>query len=108
VRYTIEHQDGRREDGVFPDRDAHWPRLRYHRHFMLAEQALPNAGEAYGRHLLKLHHAKQVDVERVRHYLARAEEVLRGNPLNDPLTYESLGKVTVRSESASAVRETVP
>lgn len=108
VRYTIEHQDGRREEGVFPDRHAHWPRLRYHRHFMLAEQALPKAGEAYGRHLLKVHQARQVTVERVRHYLARAEEVLRGVPLVEPQTYQSLGEVTVHSDSGRAAREAAP
>jgi hypothetical protein len=38
VRYELEFADQRTpETGVFPDRQVHWPRLMYHRHFMLAE-----------------------------------------------------------------------
>ncbi len=37
VRYEIDLADGTRVTGRFPDLDQHWPRLLYHRHFMLAE-----------------------------------------------------------------------
>jgi hypothetical protein len=38
ARYEIDFEDGRKTlTGQFPDRTAHWPRLLYHRHFMLAE-----------------------------------------------------------------------
>jgi hypothetical protein len=38
VRYRLEFADGRAPlDGIMPHRQAHWPRLRYHRHFMLTE-----------------------------------------------------------------------
>jgi hypothetical protein len=39
VRYRATFADGRPSvEGVFPDTKQHWPRLLYHRHFMLAEQ----------------------------------------------------------------------
>ncbi len=43
VEYQVELPDGQRIEGVFPNLDANWPRLLYHRHFMLTErlQAFP-------------------------------------------------------------------
>ncbi len=39
VRYRLTFDDGRPPVvAMFPNRDRHWPRLLYHRHFMLAEQ----------------------------------------------------------------------
>ena len=39
VRYEVRFDDDREPvQGVLPDRENHWPRLLYHRHFMLAEQ----------------------------------------------------------------------
>ena len=37
VRYEIEYADGRTESWEFPDPSRHWPRLYYHRQFMLSE-----------------------------------------------------------------------
>jgi hypothetical protein len=37
VQYELEFADGRKEQGQFPDLQQHWPRLLYHRHFMLSE-----------------------------------------------------------------------
>lgn len=38
VRYELEFADGRKPVvGQFPDRTQQWPRLLYHRHFMLSE-----------------------------------------------------------------------
>ncbi len=37
VQYELEFADGRIEKGQFPDLKRHWPRLLYHRHFMLSE-----------------------------------------------------------------------
>jgi len=38
LRYELEYDDGRPNvTGKLPDREVHWPRLFYHRHFMLAE-----------------------------------------------------------------------
>ena len=39
LRAKLEFADGRpTKELMFPDRSQHWPRLLYHRHFMLAEQ----------------------------------------------------------------------
>src|SRR5262245_16389253 len=39
VRYTLEMPDGSKcPSAVFPDQRAEWPRLFYHRHFMLSEK----------------------------------------------------------------------
>ena len=97
IRYTVEWSDGRTIHGQLPDRNRHWPRLLYHRHFMLAEQVMPGSPQAYGRHLLAKHGADRVQVERVRHYLARPEEVLAGAKLDAPASYESSGHVTVEA-----------
>lgn len=37
IRYVVERPDGTRVTGILPDRQGHWPRLMYHRHFMLTE-----------------------------------------------------------------------
>ena len=37
VRYELRDADGATRSATFPDRERHWPRLLYHRHFMLSE-----------------------------------------------------------------------
>lgn len=37
IRYELEMPDGSRKEGEFPSREQNWPRLLYHRHFMLTE-----------------------------------------------------------------------
>ncbi len=52
VRCRLEYEAGREaEESTFPDRQRHWPRLLYHRHFMLSESlklALRSRGPATG------------------------------------------------------------
>jgi hypothetical protein len=80
VRYELLDMEGKMHAGEFPDRKEYWPRLRYHRHFMLADQAtIPAINEndrklgtsiylrAYGRHLLRIHNGQQVRLQRVIH-----------------------------------------
>lgn len=38
IDYELFFQDGHTERGTIPDLEEYWPRLRYHRHFMLTEQ----------------------------------------------------------------------
>jgi len=42
IRWEMVLLDGSRMEGTFPDPKEHWPRLLYHRHFMLSEYV--NAG----------------------------------------------------------------
>lgn len=37
IRFELELDNGDRQDGIFPSKDNNWPRLLYHRHFMLTE-----------------------------------------------------------------------
>ncbi len=38
IKYELIFENGRTEEGKFPDLGRHWPRLLYHRHFMLSDQ----------------------------------------------------------------------
>jgi hypothetical protein len=69
IRYQLYDQNNQViEQGDFPSRKEHWPRLLYHRYFMLADQADIGSDdrqesdkwqrrylEAYGRQLLRSH-----------------------------------------------------
>ena len=87
------------EQGDFPSRKEHWPRLLYHRYFMLADQAelmfddkathdlwQRKYLEAYGRQLLRDHEkAQTVVVRRYAHwplpanYMNKSVEILSKN-----------------------------
>lgn len=100
VRYRVTGKDGKITEGEFPDLDTQWPRLRYHRFMMLADQAkLPIGGEtmelraqammrAYARQLLREYDGVEARVEHVRHNLLSPEERLAGVNIDDPRTYE--------------------
>jgi hypothetical protein len=99
IRYQLLDQSGHEiEHGDFPSRKEHWPRLLYHRYFMLADQSeLPfdafgtrDMGqkkylEAYGCQLLRDHPQAQTVVLRrynhwplPYHYVEQALDSLRG------------------------------
>lgn len=105
---------------TFPDRQRHWPRLLYHRHFMLAEQlhadfipAAPPPDVAndpvqnenwrlarsmyelrktsFEQHLRRTHQATGASLTRVEHALvAPAEFALRRQAIDAPETYLEL------------------
>ena len=110
VRYVIEMPDGERTEATFPDRKLHWPRLFYHRHFMLSEfldalsgpwdprfewdrQPLSPAQqvyiESYAHHLLTKYGGKRVTLYLVEHRLPSPLEVIDGVRLNDSKLYRS-------------------
>lgn len=110
VRYVVEMPDGRRVEQTFPDRKVHWPRLFYHRHFMLSEFLVGLSGdwdprydwdhqplspgqeayiESYANHLLTTYDAKRVTLYLVEHRLPSPQEVLDGMRLNDARLYRS-------------------
>lgn len=120
IRYEAYFADGREPvSGVFPDLQQHWPRLLYHRHFMLSEQlnmqfmpieppseirGIPGAEanwamerqpyqykwDAFVAHLKHVHGADRVLMTRVQHGLATVPEVREGMALNDPSLYRDL------------------
>ena len=98
IEYTITKQDGTREWGRIPDRKKNWPRLLYHRHFMLTEfygGLPPSADEmrqavaqSYASQLLKEPGAVSVELTHVTHQLSTREEILEGAMLDAPDKYE--------------------
>lgn len=42
VRFKVKRQDGSQLEGQIPDPRRHWPRLLYHRHFMMTEMLFNN------------------------------------------------------------------
>ena len=113
IRYTAELADGTTVEETFPDLKRHWPRLRYHRHFMLTSQldTMPlesKVRESFARHLLKVHDARRVRLEHVRHSLATPDEVLDGTPLDAPYKYEALPLIEMTAEEAEQGRGEAP
>jgi hypothetical protein len=120
IKYQLLDQSGREiEKGDFPSRKDHWPRLLYHRYFMLADQAeLPFDDkptrdywgrkylEAYGRQLLAINeNAQSVRLLRYNHwppprrYFVDKDGKPITNPkpsLTDPKGYELQLDVTQR------------
>ena len=106
IRYTVEREDGSQFEAVFPDLKKQWPRLRYHRHFMLSSHSWsvlpPEAANAYARHLLRVHNGQRITLELLEHRLLSEAEVLEGIPLDDPSTYVVLGTISGDAESLAA------
>lgn len=100
-------------EGRFPDAERIWPRLRYHRYKMLADQLdspqfSPADNEArkrymlerYAQHLIRKYDGQSATVEQVMHELVRHHEWLgddeQGIPpktLDDKSTYRTLMQV---------------
>jgi hypothetical protein len=113
-------EDGKQAHLRFPDRGAQWPRLLYHRHFMLAEnlhqlwappldetllaaddplrpllladrQRFEAVRDSMRRHIKQRYGAQAVTLERVEHRLPSSDEVFRDRMrLDDPNLYVTL------------------
>lgn len=105
VRYEVTLDDGTLVEGVFPNHADQWPRLLYHRYFMLSEfvNTLNNGpskeraeayARGYARHLAEKYHARAVKLYLKRHYVPRVEEVQQGRRLNDKILYQEQPLVT--------------
>ena len=120
-RYQLTFDDGSTRDGYFPSRAEHWPRLLYHRYFMLSENLnvlrpgapTPDAQAAideasfrpfqaiarsYAAQLLRTSNAARIDWQLVRHYQPSPADVLTGRPLTDDDFYDSLERGTLSRE----------
>lgn len=102
VSYVLEYPDGRTESGQFPNREI-YPRLLYHRHFMLSEflgGADPvrqkSIRQSYARNLCRRTGASKVTLSLISHALPTRDQILAGVPLNDPTSFseEPLGTFT--------------
>lgn len=98
VRYELEMADGTEREGVLPNLDEHWPRLLYHRHFMLTEfinnlsAMRPDVERAYARsyarHLMYKTGATRVRLYLRRHQIPEPQQILEGISPTDPRFYE--------------------
>jgi hypothetical protein len=100
LRYELTFDDGKSEEGTFPNRDVHKPRLLYHRYFMMSEflntlanpdtprEQLDRYAKSYAQHLLDANDAKSVKLFLVRHWVPRMEEVRGGRKLTDKVLYD--------------------
>ncbi len=126
--YTLTLPDGTTRRGYFPNREEHWPRLLYHRYFMLSEQAnallpgdptrdetepLPaedyarfdSLANSYAAHLLNTNDANRIHWRLVRHLIPLAEDVAAGRSLTDERLYETLRSgVLLREQAAEEMR----
>ena len=95
VAYSVEREDGTRVEGRFPNRDI-YPRLLYHRHFMLTEfLAFPRSSEdqerlkrSYARHLCRKHQGTSASLSRISHYLPSMQAVREGVTLEHSESYD--------------------
>lgn len=107
IDYEVVDDLGNRIQGRFPDLRDQWPRLRYHRYFMLAEQAeLPVPDEkirnewlrkylnAYAHQLIREYDGQSARVRRVIHFPLYRDDALNGMKLDDERTYETQVEVT--------------
>lgn len=112
IRYELVLNDGSRKTGYFPNKTEHWPRLRYHRHFMLSEHLSQFADEgsppellqafskSFGQHLLAEHHAKEVKLVLIRHLIPSPEQVRDGMKLTDQKLFFEKILGTFRADGA--------
>lgn len=108
IRWEILNPQGAvTKQGEFPNVKEHWPRLWYHRHFMLADQVGDGLDddawrrkylEAYGRHILRQSEgAAAVRVRWVEHRPLSPVDALKGMKLDDPSTFrQTLPDVVIR------------
>jgi hypothetical protein len=118
IQWTMQLADGSTLKGSIPDRDADWPRLLYHRRFMISEKIAavvppPDAPEEVRQRsrgdwqplvkdvagqLLSRHGGSQVTLQMTEHYLPTPEEVIRAEQGGDVLT--PLGTYAVAGASS--------
>ncbi|MEX0867652.1 MAG: hypothetical protein WD030_09855 [Pirellulales bacterium] len=135
IRYKIEFDDDRATiERTMPSLDQQWPRLLYHRHFMLTEQLgslasrvdelnsfeapaeeraaaereLRALATSYARHLLHAHAADRVSIDLVRHNVPPYIDVRGGRTLDDESLYETFPVSPLATAGVSVERITQP
>ncbi|MEZ6088574.1 MAG: hypothetical protein R3C05_11215 [Pirellulaceae bacterium] len=99
LSYEVTRADGSVHWDRRPNRE-YWPRLRYHRHFLLTEhmaamfQARPDLKplivETYAAEVARQNEGASVVVSHVQHELSTPDQYRSGRPLDDPITYNEL------------------
>jgi len=126
IRYSLKMPDGSTISDVMPNLQTEWPRLFYHRHFMLTDKlgnvwnpeepdsrAPPEEREewrrsrqlfetvvhSYAMHLLNSTGATEATLDFVRHNLPSRQQVADGKSLTDPASYEVLWTGSYRANA---------
>ena len=106
LRWTITRADGATLAGTTPDATRDWPRLLYHRRFMVVEKIAPLVAPAdapaevrarakadwlplvkgVAANLLRTHEGDRITLEMVEHYLPAPDEVAEGRAGVDLVT----------------------
>ena len=93
VAWSVTREDGSVISGRFPNFDI-FPRLMYHRHFMLSEvlgnssaELQPEIVKGFARNLLREHNGRSVSLSTIRHELSSMPRVRAGGKLTDPDLY---------------------
>lgn len=96
VRYVVERPDGQTIEGKIPNRQI-FPRLLYHRHFMLTESLASSEDNervnqllvrALARQLCRENGGAAITMSRVTHLLPTMEWIRAGERIDDPSLYE--------------------
>ena len=118
LRWTMTMPDGSSRTGTVPDAEGDWPRLLYHRRFMVAEKIAPLVPPAdapaeirarakadwlplvkgVAANLLRTNGGQRIRLELVEHYLPGPEEVAAGRGGEDLVT--PLGTFALPEEAA--------
>ncbi len=100
-------QDGKQVAVMIPDKKKQWPRLLYHRHFMLSEflhqlhevqafDVFAQVRTSMCDHMVAKYNAKSVEIGRVEHILPGQDEYFRQRtPLDSPTLYVTLPDVVL-------------
>jgi hypothetical protein len=93
VSWTVTREDGSSISGRFPNFDI-FPRLMYHRHFMLSEvlgnsspDLQPEIVRGFARNLLREHNGVSVSLSSIRHELSSMPRIRAGGQLTDADLY---------------------
>ncbi|MFM7058956.1 MAG: hypothetical protein ACKO2P_18760 [Planctomycetota bacterium] len=93
VSWTVTREDGSSISGRFPNFDI-FPRLMYHRHFMLSEvlgnsspDLQPEIVRGFARNLLREHNGVSVSLSTIRHELSSMARIRVGGQLTDADLY---------------------
>jgi len=127
IRWTITLPDGSTRSGTTPDAERDWPRLLYHRRFMVAEKLAPLVpppdapAEIRGRarvdwlplvkgvatNLLRTHGGERITLELVEHYLPAPDEVIAGRGGPDLVTpLGTFGRVASLGQPGGSLKAT--
>lgn len=118
IRYRVMDTAGELvAEGELPNKEQQRPRLFYHRHMMLADQAslgppdvppddwLRLSLRAYGRHLLRVHGGDRVEVDCVRHFPLTPAQSLNGDDSNAPELFSAVASI---DETAASLDKPLP